>query len=249
MHIHSSYSDGFYSPKDIFQFAKEAGLKAISITDHNTIKAFSEAFRESEKTQIEFIPGVELHTLEDKKETHILGYFIDVKEKSFRDMLQKAMKFHGNKSKAFLGKLQRSKFSCCYEGLRKIYRTFQNNLFVDRVSDIVLFDSLKTSEAIKTIKKLGGVSIIAHPKNKTIREIDFKEIEKLITYGLDGMEIYHPSHSASDINNLLEFAQEKGLLMTGGSDFHGFQRDKRIGFYDIQYHWLEKVKEKVIISG
>jgi hypothetical protein len=107
----------------------------------------------------------------------------------------------------------------------------------------VLFNSLRTTEAIRTIKKLGGIAILAHPKDRTVRSVDFAEIDELITSGLDGIEIYNPSHSQDDIDQLLTFAKKRGLLMTGGSDFHGFRHDKRVGFLDIRYSWLGRLKE------
>ena len=108
MHIHSNYSDGLCSPETIFQYAKEADLKAISITDHNTIRAFPEAYQESMKTHIEFIPGVELHTLERRKVTHILGYYMDTQNNSFETMLKKANNISNGNAKVFIGTLQKA---------------------------------------------------------------------------------------------------------------------------------------------
>ena len=99
---------------------------------------------------------------------------------------------------------------------------------------------------LETIKVLDGISILSHPRNREVRIINDEEIIELAWQGLDGIEVYHPKHTARDIKELLLLSSENNLLITGGSDYHGKDNENRyIGCCNVEYRFLNLIKDKL----
>lgn len=247
LHIHTHYSDGKCGIKEIFHSAKRAGLTAISITDHNSIDGYTEAYKESKNVNIEFIPGVELSCInKDGKLTEILGYMMDVRTRNFHRMLKEANQYYSNFFRKSLNHLEKStKYNKAYQAIKSFYYCFNSNYFLKTFSRSFVFNSFNVLEAIKTIKSLGGISVLSHPRAMGIRIVENTEIIELAKQGLDGIEVYHSGHSEEDIKELLSLSKELGLLVTGGSDFHGRKNENvYLGKFKIEYSLLENMKDR-----
>jgi predicted metal-dependent phosphoesterase TrpH len=240
LHIHTTYSDGTCSPKEIFSLATKAGLNVISITDHDTVAALQESVALAEEHKIEFIPGIEFTCEVPKTEVHILGYFIDWKEPSFQGIVKKIQGSREQRIYKFAEKLKMLGIELNPEEVfelaghrfpgrphiaRVLVKTGQVRTikeafdrFLDfRAPAYVSHYKLTPEQAISLILKNKGIPVYAHPASTKADDI----IPQLVSAGLRGIEVYYPSHSPSETNHYHNIAKKYGLLITGGSDFHG----------------------------
>jgi predicted metal-dependent phosphoesterase TrpH len=248
MHCHSTYSDGSLSPIELLDMAKEVGLHGISITDHDTVAAYSEkTFAHAKKIGVDLIAGVEFSTVYKKREgsesIHILGYGIDIhhpkiktlqnlhelrRNERFQLMIDK-LKAGGfdltdvNFDKEKKGSIGRPHIALAL--IEKGYATDMKMAFKkflgDKAPYFVPSNMPSIEETIATIKIAGGKAIIAHPilvkGRKILRKI-------MSSYQFDGMECFYGNFPRDRIEFLLKMCEQKNLLITGGSDFHGEHR-------------------------
>jgi len=264
LHIHTVKSDGTFTVEDVFQNAKIAGASAVAITDHDTIDAVDEALYFEKKYQIEFIPGVELSAIHNEREVHIIGLYINWKDNEFLERLTKFQKVRVEREKKIIKKLKdhgiKIKFEELYEitdnmnnaGRLHIARLLSEKNIVKSVKEAfdkflgegrpayVEKERITVKDAINIIKKIGGVAILAHPSHLETDEIILKWKEQ----GLDGLEAYHPDQPYLISAKYIDFARENKLLISGGSDCHGNQRDYgRIGDIKLPYEYLEDIRD------
>lgn len=275
LHIHSNYSDGLLSPKEIVNYASKCNLTAIALADHDTTSGIPEAIEEGKKVNIEIVPAVELsaeienspgeESSSRSKEMHILGYYIDWKDITFQEKLHFFRQKRKERSYLIYEKLVKLEIKLnpeILENISKEERSFGRLHFARAlikegyVSNITEAFQLyldygkpayvkkvcfKPKEAIELIIHLGGIPILAHPYFTSLEEI----ISPLISFGLKGIEVWHSKHSSSRNQRLISLAKNEGLLMTGGSDFHG-EMDKEtslIGGLKIPYSVVEEIKQ------
>ncbi|MBI5403820.1 MAG: PHP domain-containing protein [Ignavibacteriae bacterium] len=241
LHIHSNFSDGKFSPAELIQKAKVKGFSAISITDHDNINAIDEAKMESEKYEIEVIPGIEFSTDYIGKEVHVLAYFIDYKDTALIDFIKKIRNSRIERLRQMIHRL--AGLNCLID-VNRFFDKFPSNITLGRphlalemvqnkfvknyVEAFIKFIGdgkpayvKKPNPEIKTvlgiISDLGGLSFIAHP-GKNFKN---NQIQEIIDEGVDGIEIIHPSHTYTDTNFFQKVSAQNYLLESGGSDFHG----------------------------
>ncbi|MBM4172209.1 MAG: PHP domain-containing protein [Ignavibacteria bacterium] len=262
LHMHTTYSDGAYSPQELLQLVHKAGLNIISITDHDSINGLKEAIKVGKELGIEVVPGLEISTDLEEKEIHILAYFIDIED----DELQKYLSFFReeriNRAKRIVQKLRnlghsitisdvmdRAKNSAVGRphiaytmvdlGIVKNYTEAFDKYIGDNCPAYEKKIHVSPQSATKLISDAGGLSFIAHPgfMKESI-------IMNLIKTGIDGIEVIHPSHSESQINFYRGVVNQYLLLETGGSDFHGGKKedDENLGRYLIQANKLEAMR-------
>ncbi|MGE5630895.1 MAG: PHP domain-containing protein [Caulobacteraceae bacterium] len=264
LHIHTSASDGLFSPEEVVRWAGLKRMKAIAITDHDTINGIDPAIEASVKYNIEIIPGIELSTIYEEKEVHILGYCIDYKQEWFLEMLAKIQNSRYERASKIISKLNIMGVNITLDQVERIAedgilgrphiaRAMIDNGYISNIKDAfknyigkgcpayVERYKLSSNEAIDIIKKLGGVSILAHPgliRNKSY-------IGKIINLGIDGIEVYHSKHDEETSRNILAIANSRGLLITGGSDCHGAKVNNEpiLGNYSVDYKYVEVLKE------
>ncbi|EHI97861.1 PHP domain protein [Clostridium sp. DL-VIII] len=196
-HIHSTFSDGGCTPKEIVMMAKKKNVDIIALTDHNNTDGIDEAILEGYKLGIKVIPGVELSTVYKKSKVHILGYF---KDNSYKNELLTKI----------LQNIKKHKIS-------KIKYLFEAHMPFDNRND-----KLCVENGIEILKFFGAVVILAHPV--LLNRSDFKEIIKM---NLDGLEAKYFSNKTEDTEYFLEIAKNKNLLYTAGSDFHNYNKFHR----------------------
>lgn len=259
LHIHSCFSDGTCTPEELVDLALDAGLKAIALTDHDTVAGVAEAIRCGREKGLPVIPGVELsceYTVRPgrKKEIHILGYNLDYTQPELRDTLQKAAAERDQRNRKMCKNLNDAGFPITYETLmarfpntivtrahfaRFLYEQgaigsieagFRKILAQDGPY-YVMRKYLTPESGIRLIQKAGGVPVLAHP---LLYKLSVTEIRNLLTklknFGLRGIEALYSRNRGNDEAFVRKLAQEYGLFITGGSDFHGSNKpDLSIG--------------------
>ena len=263
LHIHTYFSDGTLSPEEVVRQAKEKGFSAIAISDHDSVDGISRAKKEAKRLGLEIIPAVELTVEAENSEIHILGYFINYRDKNFRNFLKELRQDRRARIIKIISKLKglgfdikvkdvlkvagpgslgrlHVAFSLKKKGyVRNVYEAFNNYLGEGKPA-YVRRKRLAPQHALKWIKKLGGVSVLAHPhtiKNK-------KLLEDLLKLDFQGIEVYHSDHSPRDSRHFRKMAKKKNLIITGGSDCHGFGKEKiLLGNVKIPYAVVKELKK------
>jgi predicted metal-dependent phosphoesterase TrpH len=250
LHSHTTASDGVMSPSEIVRYAKAKGLQAIAITDHDTIEGLDEGLSEGERIGLEVIPGVEISAEHSPGSMHLLGFFVDNHHPFLNERLEYLQKARIERNPKIVEKLNRLGVQITYEEVlkasgggqvgrphfaqvlldKKYVKTFQEafDRFLKKGAPAYV-DKIRFTEkeALYFIKEVGGVAVLAHPN--TLNMDGYSELEdlllQLIEDGLKGIEIYYPEHSASDVAKYKALAQRYGLLMTGGTDYHGIEKN------------------------
>jgi 3',5'-nucleoside bisphosphate phosphatase len=261
LHLHSNASDGIFSPSELIRIVATAGIRAAALTDHDTTAGLSEAEHTATQMGIEFVPGVEISTTSGEHEIHILGYYprrydeLEVALNKLRKDRYRRMELMINKLKGYgfkikledllfesggaaPGRLHLARLLLNKKYVHSLDQAFSLYLRHDRPA-YVPREGLKTVEAVDLLVSVGAIPVIAHP-GTTGTEI----IEKLIAKGLKGIEVYHPDHSRGLAGKWLKFALLKGLIATGGSDYHGDTNSfKQYPVYHaVDYNLLEGLK-------
>lgn len=237
LHLHSSYSDGTWDVRKIIDAAAAKGLKAISITDHDNLTSCS--CLDYAAQRLECIPGIEMSCDSRHGEVHILGYGINPSEKRLLELVSTLQRHRRERIMTMikklretgvdvdagqlpsdpvvsLGRLHVARLMVCAGAVKNTAEAFRKYIG-DGCPAAVPRYRLEPAEAIKAIKGAGGVSSLAHPvyiRNDSI-------IPELKECGLDAVEAYHSEHGAALVDHYLGLARKYGLLITGGSDFHG----------------------------
>ncbi|MCP1716315.1 putative metal-dependent phosphoesterase TrpH [Methanocalculus alkaliphilus] len=246
LHLHTTASDGTLTPRELVIAAKDAGLSTIAITDHDTIDGIEEACRAGREFDLEVIPGIELSTIDGKKEIHILGYFIDPTNCSLNAIIQKMIDARENRAVRMVEKLNELGIEITVERVREISgttfigrphiaRVMQEMGYIEEQSEAFTTEyigsggrayierfKITPADAISLIHEAGGVAVLAHPgylgDRSTLGEED---IARYVGLGLDGVEVYYAKHTEEQVEYYKGLALTYGLMMTGGSDFHG----------------------------
>jgi 3',5'-nucleoside bisphosphate phosphatase len=249
LHLHTAFSDGVHTPREIVDKARALGISTISITDHDNVGAFDEAFEYGASVGVEVIAGLELSAAMGEKDVHILAYFIDHKNQNLLDYLtffryerlKRAeriveklnkinipIKFESVQEQAGVGSLGRPHIaSVMMEGgfIGSYREAFSKYIGVGGPAYEKKFQ-LSPEEAIRLIADSGGLSFLAHP-GKYTSEV---EVALLIKAGLDGIEVVHPSHDAARQEHYRGVVSQYFLLESGGSDFHGGRKNDETTF-------------------
>jgi predicted metal-dependent phosphoesterase TrpH len=245
LHVHTTASDGKYKPREIVRLAAEKGISSLAITDHDTLSGLQEAYAECSKYGLMFIPGIELSTSYADKEIHLLGYNIDRTSRSLNAALTELQNARRHRIERMVKKLADNSIPITMQAVQSKSAGSSIGrphiaLVLKELSIVKTIDEgiknylspgcpaylpryrLSPFEAIDLIKEANGIPVLAHPGISIPLEL----IPNLITYGLQGIEVYHPKHTAKQIALYLHFIADtaKSLIITGGSDFHGYEK-------------------------
>ena len=248
LHLHTTHSDGSLPPAEVLALAHKAGVSALAITDHDIVSGLPEAFEAGAQLGIEVIPGIEISSLHEKVELHILGYFLDWKDPELGRRLELIRAGRHQRNPLIVQKLNELGLDLTYQevkdlagtesvGRPHIARVLMAKRYVQSAKEA--FDRYLAEgrpayvrrelpappEAIAWIRAAGGIPVLAHPT--WIRETAeglYKLCEGLKTVGLMGIEVHYSTHKASQTSEYLDIARRLDLLVTGGSDFHGLTK-------------------------
>lgn len=246
LHIHSTASDGSLSPAEIIETARKVGLRAIAITDHDTVEGSVEALRYQDSSGVEILPGIEISVSFDSGTMHMLGYLMRLDDVSLGQTLKVVQEARANRNLEIIKRLQDVGVDISYDEVLKVSgggqigrphiaqvlvhkkavqtidEAFNKLLKKGRPTYVERYRLLPV-EAIQTILGAGGVPVLAHPftlNAKTEGDLD-RVLADLKQAGLKGVEVYYPGHGP-ELTALYErLADRHGLLVTGGTDFHG----------------------------
>lgn len=254
LHIHSDCSDGSDSIKELAKVVNESGLKIVALTDHDTTAGLVE-FEKLLSDDIKFIKGIELTCLAGDIKCHLLGYNINPETPELKELILKGKKLRRIKldtrieylKNVWKIELTKEESDWLYSR-HSVVKTHLANILVNRgLADSNLsamkkyLDDCKTGntrfdgiEAIDVIKKSGGIPVWAHPlggegEEHISQELFLNRLEKMKQYGIQGIECYYSRYNKVEIEFLLKTANENDLYITGGSDYHGTNKDIPLG--------------------
>lgn len=265
LHIHTTYSDGTYTPKEIIQAVRDLEFSTIAITDHDCIDGYLTAKKYARKYDIELIPAVEISSYYKDYDIHILAYFIDVHDKALSRMLSFVQKGRARRAQKMLDKLAdfgiKIKMKQLYaeagnknvisrphianamfkNGFTKSYEEAYYKYIGNDCPAYVCKPTYTPGNIFQIVKEAGGISVLAHP---CVIKNDFL-IPELVELGLDGLEVFYPLHTIYQKNIYLELAHRYNLLVTGGSDFHGNnKKNNELGRVTLKEEYFDKLKSK-----
>jgi predicted metal-dependent phosphoesterase TrpH len=242
LHIHTTASDGKFSPADIVRKAANLGLAVIAICDHDTVNGLEPALTEAASLpHLRVIPGIEVSTHAPGNEVHILGYFIDHTDTRLQDILASLRNSRRERARAMTGRLGSLGVNIDWQRVKQIAGSgsigrphiAQAMLEKGHISSIkeaftyyigqggpayVERHKINPVEAVALIKKVGGLPVLAHPTTINEPEVMVSHLKKA---GLVGLEVYYKDYSKDERQRLARLAGKYGLIGTGGSDYHG----------------------------
>lgn len=259
LHVHTTASDGRYSIKELLTMAEAAGITTLAVTDHDTVAALAEwqadggDFSRDRATRL--IPGIELSIDLPAHEVHILGYFLRLDDPILTQTLEKLTQSRTTRIEEMVEKLNHLGYHISYEqvqaialpaaavGRPHVAQALVKSGYVQSVDEAfhtllqrggpayVPHYKLSVAEAIHLIHQAGGIAVLAHPGLIGSEDV----VNMVIDQGINGLEAYHIEHTEAQTRYYLHLAQRKGLVVTGGSDFHGIpgKRPARLGEFSI----------------
>ncbi|NDJ18130.1 PHP domain-containing protein [Myxacorys almedinensis] len=271
LHCHTTFSDGTLTPTELVDAAVNAGVKALAITDHDTVSGWDEALNAA-PAALEIVPGLELSTVYNERSLHILGFYPDRE----RLILPLAERLEGRKRRAqtIVKKLADLGYplelSEMGEGMAagrphiaslmvkagyvESAREAFDRFLADDKPAFVQYEKFGTADGIELLRSCGAVSVWAHPylfRGGVVETM----LPELVEAGLMGIEVYHPSHTLYQVDKLKNLCAKYNLLMTGGSDYHGpsreTKRDEYCGLNRLQVplELLEPIKMAAVRSS
>jgi len=254
LHVHSTFSDGSQTPTELIAEAEAIGLKALALTDHDTIGGLPEFLAAAENSPVRAIPGIELSAEHSGGAMHLLGYFINPESDELTAGLQRIQQGRETRNRQILEKLKERGYALTWEeieaeaGSGTVGRPhfaaalcrkgcFKNTkevfacLLAKGKPGYVNRFRLTPAECIRLIQAAGGVTVLAHPSTLRLPRGKLRTmVASLKTAGLAGMEVYYPEHNAGQTKVYEQLARQLRLIMTGGSDSHGrFTPDLQLG--------------------
>jgi len=278
LHVHSTVSDGALEPRDLVRLAAEVGLRAIALTDHDTVAGVPEALAAGREFGIEIIPGVEIAAEFQAGVCHILGYFIDPADGPLAELLAAARQGRDLRNAEILRKLSdlglplapadlncraadgvltRAHFAAAMVEKRYVKsmdEAFDRYLGAGKPAYVGRL-RVTPEEAIQAIRRAGGLAALAHPRQlaRAAAETD-RLFEQFAAAGLDAIETESPDHTANYARRYRAAAARLGLLEVGGTDWHGqghggIHLGLGRGRMAIHYAAVERMKERLAARG
>ena len=251
LHIHTTASDGLLAPAEVVRVALEKGLSAIAITDHDTTDGLDEALAAARGHELEVIPGIELSAEQGSREVHILGYYVNHRDRDLQEKLKVLRRARRERARKMVGKLAGMGLPVSWErvleiagdssafGRPHVARALQEKGYVGSINEAfykfiglngpayVARYKLTPTQALEMIGAAGGLPVLAHPW----RQEDV--VIRLAGCGLVGLEAYYPRYSHEEREELAKLGQRYGLIATGGTDFHGYEQNGPLSLGDV----------------
>jgi 3',5'-nucleoside bisphosphate phosphatase len=267
LHCHTTYSDGTLTPQELVAAAFRAGVRSLAITDHDTMAGWDEAFAAATQYDgLEIVPGVELSTVHQGRSMHILGFYPDRSRLS--QPLQHRLEERVHRAQAIVHTLQTLGYAIqlptpadgtapgrphiaaalVEAGYVRSSEEAFDRLLGDRKPAYVNYGNFSAKDGIALLRSCGAVPIWAHPYLYRGGEVE-DVLAELVDAGLMGVEVHHPNHTPTQRLRLSQLAAEYGLLVSGGSDYHGPAADShrsqanRLNMMALPLSLLEPIKQ------
>jgi hypothetical protein len=272
LHAHTTASDGSLTPTQLVQLAKDSGLSALAVTDHDTVAGYAEAFEAGKKLGVEVVPAVEISGIWPTGTLHMLGYLVDPKSPELLAALNELLEGRNTRNPRIIANLNKLGMAITIEeaaaqaggkvigrphiakvllakGYVKTIQEAFDKYLADNAPAFENKEVMKPADAIASIHAAGGLAVLAHPN--WLKCPDDATIEKAVVdlkaAGIDGVEVWHSDHKEHEEQLFARLAAKHGLLTSGGSDFHGASKgDIRLGKgrgrLNVPYEVLENLK-------
>ena len=271
LHIHTTASDGTFTPEEVVREASRIGLAAVAITDHDTAAGYASAAAEGENCGLEVVPGIEIST-KFRSAVHILGYYIDAESPALEEVLDWMHRDREERNVKLCAMLRESGVDIDIE---RMHARFGDLVGRPHFAEIMIENGmardmndaferllnknkpyfiprqfLPIERSIEIIREAGGTAVLAHPFQYRLDDAGLRElIEHCMESGLEGMECRYSGYDAAQTAYLEALAAEYGLVRTGGSDFHGaIKGEIRLGEgkggLNVPYAFLEELRSR-----
>ena len=255
LHVHSYFSDGTMSPAEILADAEKKGVLLLAISDHDKIEGTLELLERCKKSAVRCVPAVEITTIQDGFQTHILGYGFDVRNLDFCRFLRKNRDVLDGMSDRLIAKLEKIMPEISVEeynefrsplnggGWKALHYFVSKGVCKTLREGMALYDAhgitfqsagfCDVETACKAVHDAGGITVLAHPGHTFPFESakSFEELLlKMISFGIDGIECRYPLHTKEVTEICLDICRKNGLKITSGSDCHGSFSGNAIGY-------------------
>ena len=261
LHLHTQFSDGTFTPEELAGRAQNCGLVCIALTDHDTVEGCARAAAACAAAKLEFIPGTELTAEHEDTEVHILAYFVDTQYQPLLTRIAGFQSVRQNRIREMVAALNQlgiplkvetvfALANCKSPGRPHVARALVKEKLIGNLDEAfekylkkgrpawVPKTKMSAFESIGLIHQAGGLAVMAHPGLNRTDDI----IPDLVDAGLDGIECFHTKHSTVMSERYLEIAEKNDLLVTGGSDCHGFSKKAPlIGTVKLPYEHVERL--------
>ena len=243
LHSHTTASDGTLSPTALVTMAQQRGIGVLAVTDHDTVAGHAEAIAAGEALGVRVLRGIEVSALSDEgKEVHVLGYGVQPSDDATRIKIESLRDVREARAKSLLSKLSALGIAINFERVKAfagdgmigrphvaramveagVVRTV-NQAFDEYLGEgkpgFVSHEGLTPQQAIALIHRAHGAAVVAHPMlyKGNLEGL----LQDVIAAGLDGIEAFYPAHTPEQTQHFVRLAEKQGLIVTGGSDFHG----------------------------
>jgi len=264
LHLHTYFSDGTFSPEELVGYGHRLGFAVLALTDHDSVEGCARMTAACAAAGIDFIPGTELTAEYNNTEIHLLGYYLDTENQTLLLEIAKFQAVRQNRIHEMVARLNGLNVPLKVESVfalanckspgrphvaralvkaglaRSLDEAFERFLKKNRPAWVPKA-KMSALEAIELIHQAGGLAVMAHPGLNRTDDV----IPVLVEAGLDGIECFHTKHSTLTAERYLEIADRFHLLITGGSDCHGFSKGKPlIGTVKLPCEHVERLKQK-----
>lgn len=247
LHVHTTASDGTFTPSDVVLLAKKAGLAAMAVTDHDTINGIEEAVNKAKEVDFELVPGVEI-SVGDTEDVHIVGLFIDHKDNNLLKTMDVLSGYRRDRNEEMISNLRKEGFDISCEMIEKSmnttnlgrlhiayymqkmgmvnnYRNAFKKFLIPGTKTYVPMKQVSEEEGIGSILKSGGIPVLAHINYLKQSDADTeKTVRRLMGYGLKGIEVFYSGYDKRVEKLAHRISEKYNLLKSGGTDFHGTRR-------------------------
>ena len=263
LHMHTLYSDGALTPREVLKMRVDEGYQLLAITDHDGVEGSVYGEKYADEFGIEYISGIEFDSEDELgKDLHMLGYGFDPDHPAFNLAIGKILKQRNDRNNRFLEALNAMGYHITYDELKAVNDgrfmgkpTFAtvlikkgvvrshteafNTIFQEPEIKCIKKKTLHTKDVVDIIHEAGGLAVLAHPMEQRHRDETFEQfkprmyqiLDRMVSYGIDGLECHHPSADYLQQQMLVAYANEHGLMITRGSDFHSHSSRRNFSRY------------------
>lgn len=266
LHTHSIASDGTETPAEVMRQAQRAGLDVVALTDHDTVSGLDEAARVADELGLEFVPGVEFSASIGPASVHMLGYYVDATSDELLATMQQTRRDRESRAERMVARIA-ADYPLTWDDVLAVAEPgatlgrphiadalVARGIVADRLEAFASIlhwrggyyqpqEAPSPEDAVRIIRRAGGVPIVAHPASRGSRVMEPGRLDALIHAGLAGIEVDHRENSHEARATLRAIAERHSLIVTGSSDYHGAGKPNQLGEYTTALTELMKIQD------